>query len=67
MAFIAVNGKIVEKVRARKPHHCHACGRGIDKGENYYKVTIAGGGLGSLKFPERLCRECSVKSVTDVL
>lgn len=40
--------------RARKQHTCRVCPRPITPGESYYEVTIAGGGLGSLKFPDRI-------------
>jgi len=52
---IATNGYIFTVRRARKEFICCICGREITRGESYYEVTIGGGGLGSLKLPERIC------------
>ena len=38
---------------ARKPHRCQACTDTIYLGDKYISETIAGGGLGSIKFPDR--------------
>jgi hypothetical protein len=36
----------------------HKCKRPIKPGSRYYSVTIGGGGLGSIKFPDRVHEEC---------
>lgn len=43
--------------KARKSHLCQQCHGLILAGSNYYALTIGGGGLGSLKFPDRV-HEC---------
>lgn len=42
---------------ARKQHICKRCGKCIEPGDQYY-ARYYGSGLGSLKFPDRLCLEC---------
>ncbi len=53
-----LNGKIVDLKRARKEHQCKECKLPIFKGQLYYSITLAGSGLGSLKFPDRLHLNC---------
>lgn len=53
-ASIATNGYIFTLRRARKEFTCCVCQRSILLGDSYYEATLAGGGLGSLKFPERI-------------
>jgi hypothetical protein len=43
---------------ARKPHACQACGDMIYPGDKYISETISGGGLGSIKFPDRYHLAC---------
>lgn len=64
MAYEAINGRIYELRWARKAHSCYMCHENIDKGEMYCNVTIAGGGLGSIKFPDRVhTGECKEKYI----
>lgn len=52
-------GLIAEPSRARKGYHtCRHCKERIHRGETYYSVTIGGGGLASIKFPDRLHWDC---------
>ena len=55
---IVAAGRIAELKRARKIHNCRECGDTILQSDLYYSVTIAGGGLGSIKFPDRVCVDC---------
>lgn len=56
---IRVNGRIAQLVqRPRKAYKCHDCGLSTESGEPHYSVTWAGSGLGSLKFPSRVCVGC---------
>ncbi len=55
---IAANGKILTLRQARKANKCHECGLLIEVGEQYYEITIGGGGLGSLKFPSHAHIKC---------
>lgn len=50
--------KVVTLRKARKIHRCSQCRELIDKGEKYCEVVFGGGGLGSLKFPERVHSSC---------
>lgn len=49
---------VYTKRRARKYHRCEVCKGDIDPGMQYYAATIGGGGLGSLKFPDRIHLNC---------
>lgn len=51
-------GFIAEPKKARKAFVCRECHGVIRKGEIYYQVVIGGGGLRSLKFPNRLDQDC---------
>lgn len=55
---IRKEGHIATLTRSRKYHRCALCQEYINKGEQYYSITIGGGGLGSLKFPERTHSYC---------
>ena len=55
---IRTAGRIVERKRARKIHDCKECGEPILQGEVYLSITIAGAGLGSIKFPDRIHLVC---------
>ena len=44
--------------KAGKEHKCDECGLPIKPGESYCEGVIAGGGLGAIKHPERLHKEC---------
>ncbi len=52
-------GSLVRK--ARRTYECVTCHSTIAKGTPYYSVTIGGGGLSSLKFPDRWCPACIAK------
>jgi len=58
---IIMNGKIAELITAKKTYKCNECGYPIVPHSDYYKVTIGGGGLGSLKFPDRVHVHCIEK------
>lgn len=55
---LRTNGKIATLVKARKGYKCDECGLPIEKGEQHYCIYIGGGGLGSLKFPDRIHIDC---------
>ncbi|MAF43082.1 MAG: hypothetical protein CMI54_02780 [Parcubacteria group bacterium] len=55
---IREEGRIAELTRARKYHRCSECQELIEKGSQYYAITIGGSGLGSIKFPSRVHRDC---------
>ena len=55
---ITINGKVAELVTARKTYKCDECGYPIVPHSDYYTVTIGGGGLGSIKFPDRVHVRC---------
>jgi hypothetical protein len=55
---LRIAGAIAELVKARKGHKCHICGLPIEQGEEHYCIYIGGGGLGSLKFPDRAHLQC---------
>lgn len=46
-----------EMRRARKRYVCRACGQMIEPGDHHW-CRYYGGGLGALKFPDRLCLRC---------
>ena len=56
--LIAKEGWRAELTRARKLHRCCVCQEYINKKEQYYSIIIGGGGLGSIKFPERSHINC---------
>jgi hypothetical protein len=49
----------MEKRRARKEHPCKMGDGIIAPGEEYWEMTIGGGGLGSIKFPDRVHLTCA--------
>ena len=51
---IRQNGKIAILRRARKQQTCKQCPAPITCGRYYWEVTLAGSGLGSIKFPTRV-------------
>lgn len=51
-------GRIATLTKARKPYHCSDCQEYILVGTYYYSVVIGGGGLGSIKFPDRIHIGC---------
>jgi hypothetical protein len=51
-------GFICELRTARKACVCRECKGVIRKGEHYYHIVIGGGGLLSLKFPNRVQINC---------
>jgi len=55
---ITRNGKVATLTLARKNYGCGRCHSPIMQGEHYWQVTQAGAGLGSIKFPERICVLC---------
>ena len=48
------DNRIATLTRSRKYHRCSVSQEYINKGSLYYAVTIAGSGLGGIKFPERV-------------
>ena len=55
---LRVRGKVATLTRARKVHECSSCGTPIEKGKDYYCIYLAGAGLGDMKFPDRIHKEC---------
>lgn len=51
-------GRIAILRRSRKYHRCSVSQEYINKGSHYYEITIGGGGLGTMLFPERVKPEC---------
>lgn len=60
-SIIRQDGYIATLTKARKLHWCAVDGMPIHKGTHYYSIVIGGGGLGSLKHPDRVCYECVYK------
>lgn len=56
------NGLIADlrtkKGRSSRGFICKKCGKPITQGQQYYDVVIGGGGLASLKNPDRTHVEC---------
>jgi len=55
---IITNGKIADLRSARKVYWCKHCGETILPYELYYAATIAGGGVYSLRDPDRVHTKC---------
>jgi len=51
-------GYIATPHKARKRHSCRVCGYPIELGSHYYSLVKGGGGLGWLKFPDRVHTNC---------
>lgn len=51
--IIRRNGKIATLRVARKGYKCSECRLTIFLGEHYWSIVTGGGGLASLKFPDR--------------
>ena len=49
---------IVTVRKAKKEHTCSQCRELIAKGQEYCEVVFGGSGLASLKFPDRVHRNC---------
>jgi hypothetical protein len=49
----------MEKRRARKEHDCKMGDGTIAPGEEYWEMSIGGGGLGAIKFPDRVHLRCA--------
>ena len=47
-----------ELTTARKHHRCCVCQEYILPKSRYYAIFVGGGGLGSIKFPERVHTAC---------
>ena len=52
------DGYIADLRKARKNFACKVCQLPIEPGSKYYAIVIGGGGLGSLKFPDRTHKHC---------
>ena len=52
------DGHIADLRKARKTFVCKVCQLPIEPKSEYYTVVIGGGGLGSLKFPDRVHEYC---------
>ena len=55
---IRVGGRILQMVKARKGYKCSECGLPIEVGTQYYRVYLAGAGLGNLKYPDHIHTYC---------
>ena len=51
-------GFIAEPTKARKASVCRHCSGVIRRGEEYFRMVIGGGGLQSIKFPNRVHAGC---------
>lgn len=59
-----IPGAILDLRTARKDHSCAECPEVIVPGEEYIEKTLAGAGLGSIKFPTRLHQRCIDKHLS---
>jgi len=56
---ITNNGKHAKLVKkSQKAFKCRECGGGVPAGTSYYRVTLCGSGLGSIKFPDPVHIDC---------
>jgi hypothetical protein len=58
-------GRICEPVTAKRKHTCDQCRGDIVRGDQYRSVTIAGGGLSSIKNPDRVHESCFEEWIID--
>lgn len=58
-------GYVATPVKARREFACTECKGAIQVGDAHYSVVIAGGGLGSLKFPDRVHQDCLEKYLNE--
>jgi hypothetical protein len=52
------DGFIVDRQIARKYHDCAFCNFMIDPREEYFSIIKGGGGLGWIKYPDRVHLHC---------
>lgn len=65
---LAAAGYVYVQRRARKTNPCKMGDGDIQTGEQYFAVTIGGGGLGSLKFPAYIhlrCRDAHISMIEE--
>jgi len=55
---IREEGRIAKLTQARKYHRCVVCQKYMYKDDQYYSVTVAGSGLGGIKFPSHVHTGC---------
>lgn len=56
---ISNKGRVATLIeKPRLPFICSECSQPLPAGDPHYSVTIGGGGLGSVKFPERVHVDC---------
>ena len=59
-------GYVATLRKARKGFKCCSCGFPIGPMTDYYEVVAGGGGLGWLKFPDRVHPECLERYLGEV-
>ena len=62
---VLAKGYICDLRHARKEHTCSVSGLTILPGEYYFECTVGGGGLGSIKFPDRVKFDFITKYITN--
>ncbi|MCJ7743102.1 MAG: hypothetical protein MUO99_00875 [Dehalococcoidales bacterium] len=58
MKELRVAGKILTMVKGRKRHKCCVCPMPIEAGETHCAIIQGGGGLGWIKYPDRIHLDC---------
>jgi hypothetical protein len=58
MKELHVAGHIITVVKGRKRHKCATCGLPIESRETHYTIIRGGGGLGWIKYPDRIHLDC---------